>query len=181
MFKSIIARRLPLLTAILALLAGAWIEVEATPLARSQSREAAYSALSAFPDDIDLSAADRLSAALAMVAVDLDADGDLDIVGLDASLTLLVWENDGAGSLTLKEPSDSPKIVSDGDDPSLDSPAITEISDQGDTSSVRLERRSDPVSPTGSRCVCTDSPIPLRTRTRSSSTPRAPPLSIRSL
>jgi hypothetical protein len=182
MLKPIMARRLPLLTVLLALLAGAWIEVEAAPLVRAvQPGETAVSNQSTFLEDIDLSAVERVSAAVALVAVDLDADGDLDIVGIDASLTLLVWENDGAGGLTLKEPSESAKLVSDGDDPSLDSPLITEISDQGDTASVRLARRTDPISPARSRCVCADSPVPLRTRTRSSSTPRAPPVSIPSL
>jgi hypothetical protein len=182
MLKPIIARRLSLLTALLALLAGAWIEVEAAPLVRvARPSELALSNPAAFPEDIDLSAIERVSAAVAMVAVDLDADGDLDIVGIDASLTLLVWENDGAGRLTLKEPSETPKLVSDGDDPSLDSPLVTEISDQGDTASVRLARRTDPISPTRSRCVCSDSPVPLSSRTRSSSTPRAPPVSISSL
>jgi hypothetical protein len=182
MRKPIIARRLSLLMVLLALLAGAWIEVEAAPLARAaRPSEAALSNLSIFPEDIDLSAVERVSAALAVVAVDFDADGDLDIVGIDASLTLLVWENDGSGSLTLKEPSESPKLVSDAADPSLDSPVITEISDQGDSTSVRLVRRTDPVSPARARGVCGDSPVPLRTRTRSSSTPRAPPVSIPTL
>jgi hypothetical protein len=179
MLKPITARRLYLLTALLALLAGAWIEVAAAPLARP--REGALSNPAAVPVDIDLSAVERVSAALAIVAVDFDADGDLDIVGIDASLTLLVWENDGAGGLTLKEPSESPKLASTGDDPSLDSLPVTEISDQSDAASLRLVRRTDPVAPARSRGLCADSPVPLRARTRSSSTPRAPPVSIPSL
>ena len=179
MLKPIIARRLPLLAVLIALLVGAWIEVEAAPLVgAARPAQATLTNPSGFPADIDLSAIERVSTAVAMVAVDLDADGDLDLVGVDASLTLLVWENDGAGGLTLLEPSEAPKLVSNGDDPSLDSPVITEISDQGDTASVRLVRRTDPITPARSRCVCADSPVPLPTRTRSSSTPRAPPVSI---
>jgi hypothetical protein len=182
MLKPIISRRLPLLAVLMALLVGAWIEVEAAPLAGSaRPGEATLLSPSGFPQDIDLTAIERVSTAVAMVAVDLDEDGDLDLVGVDASLTLLVWENDGEGGLTLLEPSEAPKLVSDGDDPSLDSPVITEFSDQGDTASVRLVRRTDPITPARSRCDSADSPVPLRTRTRSSSTPRAPPVSIAAL
>jgi hypothetical protein len=37
---------------------------------------------------------------VAMVAADIDDDGDLDLVGDDGSLNLLVWINDGTGHLT---------------------------------------------------------------------------------
>lgn len=37
---------------------------------------------------------------VAMVASDIDDDGDLDLVGDDGSLDLLVWINDGTGHLT---------------------------------------------------------------------------------
>jgi len=183
MLKPIIARRLSLLAALLALLAGAWIEVEAAPLDRAARPAAAvaFTDWNSFPPDINFSSIERVSAALAVVAVDFDADGDLDVVGIDASLTLLVWENDGSGGLTLKEPSEAPKFASNGDDPSLDSPVITEISDQGDAALVRLVRRTDPLSPPRSRGLCADSPVPLRTRTRSSCTPRAPPASLATL
>ena len=37
---------------------------------------------------------------VALVASDIDADGDLDLVANDGSLDLLVWINDGTGHLT---------------------------------------------------------------------------------
>jgi hypothetical protein len=37
---------------------------------------------------------------VALVASDIDADGDLDLIASDGSLDLLVWINDGAGHLT---------------------------------------------------------------------------------
>src|SRR5476651_534668 len=37
---------------------------------------------------------------VAMVASDIDADGDLDLVANDGSLELIVWINDGTGHLT---------------------------------------------------------------------------------
>ncbi len=40
---------------------------------------------------------------VAMVAKDIDADGDLDVVANDTALHLLVWINDGTGRLTRRE------------------------------------------------------------------------------
>jgi len=40
---------------------------------------------------------------VAMVARDIDADGDLDVVANDAMLHLFVWINDGTGRLTRRE------------------------------------------------------------------------------
>src|SRR4051794_4555251 len=34
-----------------------------------------------------------------LVAADVDRDGDVDVVGLDESLDLVVWLNDGSGQL----------------------------------------------------------------------------------
>lgn len=39
-----------------------------------------------------------------VIAADIDADGDLDVVASDGSLDLLVWTNDGAGHLTRRRP-----------------------------------------------------------------------------
>jgi len=41
---------------------------------------------------------------VSMVAADIDADGDLDVVASDGSLDLVVWTNDGTGRLTRKYP-----------------------------------------------------------------------------
>lgn len=58
-----------------------------------------------------------------LVAADLDADGDLDIVAADAangSVDILVWVNDGDGKLTRKQP-ERPKTLGSGPEaPSVD-------------------------------------------------------------
>ena len=41
---------------------------------------------------------------VAVVAADVDADGDLDVIGTDAALQLHVWINDGAGHFTRRNP-----------------------------------------------------------------------------
>jgi hypothetical protein len=68
------------------------------------------------PSDVDL----KISS---LVAADLDADGDLDIVAADAangSVDILVWVNDGGGRLTRKQP-ERPKTLGAGpQEPSVD-------------------------------------------------------------
>src|SRR5215831_1506242 len=41
---------------------------------------------------------------VSIVAADIDADGDLDVVASDTALQLHVWVNDGAGHFTRQEP-----------------------------------------------------------------------------
>jgi hypothetical protein len=61
---------------------------------------------------------------IALVASDIDADGDLDLIANDGSLDLLVWINDGAGHFIRHDarPSnnwrDAPVTVDDGDETS---------------------------------------------------------------
>ena len=49
-------------------------------------------------------AADGQTLLLSVTAADIDADGDLDVVGNDGSLDLIVWGNDGTGHLTRRYP-----------------------------------------------------------------------------
>jgi hypothetical protein len=44
---------------------------------------------------------------VSVVAADIDADGDLDVVAASASLELFVWTNDGSGHLTRQAPTRS--------------------------------------------------------------------------
>jgi len=58
-----------------------------------------------------------------VVAADLDADGDLDIVasnGSGESLGILVWVNDGAGRLTRRLPAQPKTVRSEAPSPSLE-------------------------------------------------------------
>ena len=50
---------------------------------------------------VELAAGRRLTA---IVAADIDADGDLDVVASDSALQLHVWVNDGAGHFTRRDP-----------------------------------------------------------------------------
>ena len=65
------------------------------------------SAAAALPQGFVLPSADVDVKVSSLVAADLDADGDLDIIasgGASGSPAILVWENDGAGRLTRREP-----------------------------------------------------------------------------
>jgi hypothetical protein len=175
-------RQLRFLASLLALVAGAWLRVDAAPLHidpdclhNTSSRAAALTSL--------LDATDaRASAAVAAVAVDIDADGDVDVVGLDRSLELLLWENDGSGRLTLKEPTERTYWFSNAEDAGLASPCTIDTSDQSDdTSPIGLDRSAEPVVARPSRALLADSSAPLCSRTRTSRSPRAPPVTLRSL
>jgi hypothetical protein len=87
--------------------------VLSAPIASSQRRPIAVQAPIAEPPTFDSNA---LAAALpsvlsppsllpgsrlvSMIAEDIDADGDLDVVANDGSLNLIVWTNDGSGRLS---------------------------------------------------------------------------------
>ena len=68
------------------------------------------------PSDVDL----KISS---LVAADLDADGDLDIVAADSangSLDILVWVNEGDGRLTRKQPERPKNLGAEPQSPSVD-------------------------------------------------------------
>ena len=56
---------------------------------------------------------------VAIVAADIDADGDLDVVASDTSLQLHVWVNDGAGHLRRVQPSRSSSLQPDPPGPTI--------------------------------------------------------------
>lgn len=64
----------------------------------------AAAAPSQLPPNINQSLRDAGRPLLAVVAADIDADGDIDLVATDGSLDLLVWVNDGTGQFTRKRP-----------------------------------------------------------------------------
>ena len=65
-----------------------------------------------------------------LVAADVDADGDLDIVAADAangSVDILVWVNEGDGRLTRKQPERPKALDSEPQGPSVDQQHSTAI------------------------------------------------------
>jgi hypothetical protein len=73
------------------------------------------------PSDVDL----KISS---LVAADVDADGDLDIVAADAangSVDILVWVNEGDGRLTRKQPNRPKTLGAERQAPSVDQQQTT--------------------------------------------------------
>ena len=98
---------LPLVVAALSTLA-AWGAPGSTATRSWNEPFGLRSASAALPQGFVLPASDVDVKVSSLVAADVDADGDLDIVASErvgGSLAILVWENDGAGRLTRRQPS----------------------------------------------------------------------------
>lgn len=120
--------------------------------------------------------ADEAVRLVSVVAADIDADGDLDVVGSDRSLQLHVWVNDGQGHFTRREPSrsatwhaapESPSV----DDGSIPRESVTQIDPQ--TLDVPVGGRTQAGAPIST-------PMPAAHAVaggadRTTRTPRAPP------
>ena len=64
---------------------------------------------------------------VAVVAADIDADGDLDLIGGGVGLDLFVWINDGAGHLTRQQPHHSSGWRTAAPGPTLDDHGTTSL------------------------------------------------------
>jgi hypothetical protein len=117
---------------------------------------------------------------VALVASDIDADGDLDLVASDGSLDLLVWINDGAGHLTRqygKRASgwNSDSLTADSDAVSSRVSVVGSSAAQVDPGRLRLFLLDRHIS---SRSPQSLSPQSWYARSQN---PRAPPLSLSAL
>jgi hypothetical protein len=111
---------------------------------------------------------------VAMVASDIDADGDLDLVANDGSLDLIVWINDGTGHLTRQAGHQRSGWIAD---------FATATSDKGQALACGLVAASPSIDRTRSLLHCAidsgrattpDQPA-LDSRLSLSTSPRAPP------
>jgi hypothetical protein len=76
---------------------------------------------------------------VSVIAADIDDDGDLDVVGSDGSLNLIVWDNDGTGRLTRKDPQPSTPGGWESPDTTVDDqPATSMVAAQFGGTSLRL-------------------------------------------
>ncbi len=81
--------------------------------------------VAALPSVLSPPAVQPGSRLVSMVAEDIDADGDLDVVANDGSLDLIVWTNDGSGRLSRQQGRDGPGLRSEPAAPGLaDQPAV---------------------------------------------------------
>ena len=93
---------------LVALLGALWAPIQqhaASPSASIPSRPTFDSVVlvAALPSALSPPAVQPGSRLVSMVAADIDADGDLDVVANDGSLDLIVWTNDGSGRLSRQQ------------------------------------------------------------------------------
>ena len=114
---------------------------------------------------------------VALVAFDIDGDGDLDVVGSDGSLELFVWENDGAGHLARKYPQRSNGWRADVPGPTFhDQLGTSHAVAQNHGPSARMDQRAESGAPNAYRLRVPESSDARRHMVRTR-TPRAPPSS----
>lgn len=114
---------------------------------------------------------------VAIIAADIDADGDLDVIAADRALNLYVWVNDGAGHLTLQTPAHEDRWQTLPPAPlverrSASSPSFTQAnppSDRRDTAGTVI------VPPSGTPTVIARAVVVSRSL-RTPHAPRPPPL-----
>jgi len=114
---------------------------------------------------------------VAAAMADIDADGDLDLVASDGSLDLLVWSNDGTGHFTRKYPAhdqNTGSLMRDGAlDPGSGAVPATVVPAAG-ASVIAPNRFARGVLARSARRLVPVTHL-LRSRTRLSRSPRAPP------
>ena len=102
--RSVIAHRVVRLATLAAIACATWIQIHGARLGPAIfAARPSFSATTWAATLPAALAAPTLPASLqlvSMVADDIDADGDLDVVANDGSLDLIVWINDGTGQLT---------------------------------------------------------------------------------
>jgi hypothetical protein len=112
---------------------------------------------------------------VAIVAADIDADGDLDIVASDSALHLYVWMND-AGHLRQKQPARSSSLQPEPAGPTIKhGTAPPPVPTQKDPRSLRAGTEIHPVPLAPMRRATTASPHAGVPAMFAAHTPRAPP------
>jgi hypothetical protein len=115
---------------------------------------------------------------VSVIAADIDADGDLDVVGSDGSLDLIVWDNDGTGHLTRKDPQPSTPDGWESSGATVDDrPATSTVAAQFGGTSLRLNTRALSFNSHLSPWRAAASPSHRQPQFALTRIPRAPPAS----
>ena len=133
--------------------------------------------VAALPSVLSPPAVQPGSRLVSMVAADIDADGDLDVVANDGSLDLIVWTNDGSGRLSRQQGRTSAGLRSEPAAPGLaDQPAMLDTIVLPPSAPLGVKPRILAVAPDQSPLWWDRSagaPLPAFVFTR---TPRGPPV-----
>jgi hypothetical protein len=113
---------------------------------------------------------------VSMIAEDIDADGDLDVVANDGSLELIVWTNDGSGRLSRREGHDVAGLRPEPAAPGLaDGVALPDSIAPPTFASLEIHPRPRSITPEPSPLWPHRSGAALLTACVLSRTPRGPP------
>ena len=116
---------------------------------------------------------------VSMIAEDIDADGDLDVVASDDSLGLVVWTNDGSGRLTLQHGREQTGWRSEPSAPGFaDRPSASQTIVSIPLFSLQVSPQTFWIAPGRSRCCWVCSASALRPSFVSTRTSRGPPVSL---
>lgn len=116
---------------------------------------------------------------VSMIADDIDADGDLDVVANDGSLDLIVWINDGTGRLTRQEGREPRILPQRMTGPGLSDHATgSQAVAQTPSSVLQADPSKAHCVPNRSQAGWTATPDPLTTHLISTRSPRGPPLGL---
>src|SRR2546427_4114912 len=130
------------------------------------------------PSALRAALAERDTQLVAIVATDIDADGDLDVVASDSTLQLHVWVNDGAGHLQRKRPARSSSLQPEPPGPTLTHGApLSPVPTQKDPRALRASTEVHPTALAAMRGTPPASSDAVLPATRAAHTPRAPPAS----
>jgi hypothetical protein len=181
--RTTVARQLRTLAACVAILcAGAFTIVHGRPLERPATPPQRFfegrAFAAALPAALRPPTLDPGLRLVSMVAADIDADGDLDVVASDGSLDLVVWTNDGTGRLTRKYPAHSSGGLDEPPAQTLDqqeSSSVSALPPGGDACCAPPTGRLGLVVITAGVVLPPSAPARVVASVR---TPRAPPASI---
>ncbi|HZR23268.1 MAG TPA: VCBS repeat-containing protein [Vicinamibacterales bacterium] len=115
---------------------------------------------------------------VSVITVDIDADGDLDVIASDHALQLHVWVNDGDGHFTRREPTTrsttwQPLPLAPGlDDHPVSSQVFTPVNPQ----SLDVDRRHTMFVVPATATLHSTTVGLVAIQTQSTRSPRAPPL-----
>ena len=133
---------------------------------------------SPLPAGLQVAIADADTHLVAVIAADIDDDGDLDVVASDSTLQLYVWVNDGAGHLRRQRPARSRSLQPEPTGPTIeDTTSLSPVPTQKDPRPLRAGTEVQPVPLVTMRRATTASSRAVLPATLASHTPRAPPAS----
>lgn len=165
-----------------ALICAVWVPIQhhfVSPFAPVPSRPTFESTVlvAALPSVLSPPAVQPGSRLVSMIAEDIDADGDLDVVANDGSLDLIVWTNDGSGRLSRQQGRDGPDLRSEPAAPGLaDRAAVLDTVVPPPFASLEINPRILAVTPEQSPLWWDRSAGALLPPLVSTRTPRGPPV-----